>query len=209
MDIQILALLFALVLIAIVVFRNKGSDAENFNIAVSSSSAWDWNTGMGYGAGYGTGYGLYGAWPGEMPEGRPWEYWMWERRPSIFSTPYTPMPQVDYNDAPDNDSREVSNFNVSILPTCRGTKIAINGFPGKTLQLDRGRNYYFHVYSPGAPFVITDGKNNLFAPIENDTITLNFSNTPTNKLYYYIAGKPETGGIIYLNSIRGDVSLFG
>lgn len=59
------------------------------------SSGWGWNTGPGYGAGYGTGYGLYGVWPSKIPT-RPWKYWMWGRRPSVFVDRETEAPQIDY-----------------------------------------------------------------------------------------------------------------
>ena len=71
---------------------------ENFNIPLKTSSAWSWNTGPGYGAGYGTGYGKYGIWP-SMIYGVPWKNWMWGRRPINFISPFTPIPQIDYNNS--------------------------------------------------------------------------------------------------------------
>ena len=201
MDIQILALLFVAVLIMLIFINCSIKSQENFDIPLRSSSAWDWNLGPGYGAGYGTGYAMWGIWPANLPK-EPWRNWMWGRRPLIFTTPFTPVPQIDYNDAPDNDSNPVSNYNVSLLPSQGRVKLSVNGFAGKTLQLDRNRNYYFHVYAPGAAFVITDGQNILFEPVEEGTIQLNFDKGDPDKLYYMAPNDPNSGGVIYLNSTR-------
>jgi len=85
-----LILILIFILIALLLFNR-----ESFNIPVGKSSAWDWNTGPGYGAGYGTGYGKYRVWP-ETDPFRPWQYWMWGRRPNVFKNYYTPVPQIDY-----------------------------------------------------------------------------------------------------------------
>ena len=203
MDIQILALLFiAALVIFMFVNRNIGCKSqEKFDIPLRSSSAWDWNLGPGYGAGYGTGYAMWGEWPASLPK-EPWKNWMWGRRPLIFVKPFTPVPQIDYNDAPDNDSDPVSNYNISLLPSGGRVKLSVNGFAGQTLQLDRNRNYYFHVYTPGAAFAITDGQKMLFEPLETGTIQLNFDNDDPEKLYYLNPGDPGSGGVIYLNSTR-------
>lgn len=168
---------------------------ESFGIPLRSSSAWDWNLGPGYGAGYGTGYAMWGIWPADLPD-QPWQKWMWGRRPLIFKTPYTPVPQIDYNETPQ------SNYTVSMLPTSQGIKVAIDGKTGQDLQLDRNRNYFFHIYTPDAPFVISDGHNNITPLVTNDTIQLNFTNDDPPKLYYGLEGISNSGGIIYLNSIR-------
>ena len=99
---------------------------ESFDIPLRSSSAWDWNTGPGYGAGYGTGYSMYGIWPATVP-GRPWKPWMWGRRPLIFTTPFTPVPQIDYTQNKDPVSGPESNFNVTIAPNKGRVNLAING----------------------------------------------------------------------------------
>ena len=200
MDVQIVVLLFIAVLVIFMFvgcYKNKG---ENFDIPLRSSSAWDWNLGPGYGAGYGTGYAMWGIWPANLPK-EPWRNWMWGRRPLIFTKPFTPMPQIDYNDAPDSNNKPVSNYNVSLLPRNGRISLAVNGFTEQTLQLDRNRNYYFHVYTPGMPFVITDGKQMLFEPLEKGTIQLKFDNSDSDKLYYSTLDG-SSGGVIYLNSTR-------
>lgn len=174
---------------------------EGFNIPLRSSSAWDWNLGPGYGAGYGTGYAMWGKWPALLPN-VPWKNWMWGRRPLIFKTPFTPVPQIDYNDAPDSDNKPISNYNVSLLPVGNIIKLAVNGFAGKTLQLDRGRVYFFHIYAPGTGFVIKNGDHNLFEPIEEGTIQLTFDESDPDILEYEIPGRDKSGGVIYLNSTR-------
>jgi len=198
-----LSLIFSIIFIIIIVsllllFKKK----EKFDIPLRSSSAWDWNLGPGYGAGYGTGYGLYGEWPAMVPK-EPWKYWMWGRRPLIFTKPFTPVPQIDYNNAP-LQSKPISNYNISILPKNGKITVAINGMSNKTLQLDRLRNYYFHIYSPGAPIMFTaDGVTPFaFEPIENGNVQLNFDENDPAILYYMIKGYPDSGGIIYLNDLK-------
>jgi hypothetical protein len=190
-----------LLIIITLAFLILNKDTEPFNIPLRSSSAWDWNLGPGYGAGYGTGYAMWGIWPANLPK-EPWKNWMWGRRPLIFTTPFTPMPQIDYNNAPYN-SKPISNYNISILPQNGTAMLSVNGVAGQTLQLDRGRNYYFHVYTPGTAFIITaDKKTPLIEPIENGMIQINFTKDDPDVLYYMMPGKPASGGVIYLNSTR-------
>lgn len=198
MNLVIIAVaLFALALILVLFKRGN----ENFDIPLRSSSAWDWNMGPGYGGGLGTGYGKIGVWPANLPK-EPWRNWMWARRPLIFTKPFTPMPQIDYNAAP-YDSKPVSNYNISLLPENGKVRLSVNGFARQTLQLDRGRNYYFHVYVPGAAFIITvDGKTPLNEPLEEGMLQVNFTESDPDVLYYMIPGDPNSGGVIYLNSIR-------
>ena len=175
---------------------------EHFNIPLRSSSAWDWNLGPGYGAGYGTGYAMWGIWPATLPK-EPWRNWMWARRPLIFTNPFTPVPQIDYNDAPDNTSNMVSNYNISVIPQNGKIKLSVNGFPGKILQLDRNRNYWFHVYTPGASFTLTpDFKTNLIEPLTEGTVQVYFNEDDPDVLYYMIPNDPTSGGTIYLNPTR-------
>lgn len=200
MKTEVYCLLFFIVFIIFIICSCKNK--ENFDIPLRSSSAWDWNLGPGYGAGYGTGYAMWGIWPATLPK-EPWKNWMWARRPLIFIKPFTPVPQVDYNDAPDNTSNMVSNYNISLLPVGTSVKLSVNGFAGRSLQLDRNRNYWFHVYVPGASFTITpDLKTNLIAPLTNGTVQVYFDEDDPDVLFYMIPGHPETGGTIYLNSTR-------
>lgn len=187
------------VLVLIFLFKRK---AENFNIPLRSSSAFDWNLGPGYGEGYGTGYGLYGMWPGNLPR-QPWTWWQWQRRPLVFVTPFTPVPQIDYNTAP-YLSHMKSNYNISLLPSNGKIRVAIDGMAGRTLQLDRLRNYYFHIYSPGAPIIFTaDGTTPYsFPPNAEGTVQVNFDESSPDILYYMIKGQPGSGGIIYINKIQ-------
>jgi len=193
--------LLAIVVVALLIFAaycfNKN---ENFDIPLRSSSAWDWNLGPGYGAGYGTGYGLYGVWPASLPR-EPWKWWMWGRRPLIFKSPYTPVPQIDYTNAPNGVTKFKSNYNFSIIPSQTGVKIAVDGYPSKTLQLDRNRPYFFHIYTPGSDFVISDGETEKFRTTKNGVIELVFENDDPNMLYYSLANFPDSGGVIYLNNI--------
>ena len=198
MNVQSIVLIFGIILVIAIFMAIK---KEGFDIPLRSSSAWDWNLGPGYGAGYGTGYAMWGVWPANLPK-VPWRNWMWGRRPLVFVKPFTPVPQIDYNDAPDNDSKPVSNYNISLLPSGNNVRLSVNGFAGKTLQLDRGRNYYFHIYAPGASFVITDGQKELFSPVEEGSIQLSFDNNDPDQLFYTIPGHPNSGGRIYLNSTR-------
>nr|QBK87575.1 MAG: hypothetical protein LCMAC201_04880 [Marseillevirus LCMAC201] len=200
MNVQVIAILFIAVLIIFMWVRWNGC-TENFDIPLRTSSAWDWNLGPGYGAGYNTGYAMYGIWPANLPK-EPWKPWMWGRRPLIFVKPFTPVPQIDYNDAPDNVSGPVSNYNISLLPSKGRVKLAVNGVAGPTLQLDRNRNYYFHVYTPGAAFAIIDGDKTLFEPLEEGTVQLNFDDNDSDVLHYTIPDDPDSGGVIYLNSTR-------
>lgn len=200
MNIKILLLILVIISIIVGVIFYLGP-REKFNIPLRSSSAWDWNLGPGYGAGYGTGYAMWGMWPANLPR-EPWKNWMWGRRPLIFTTPFTPVPQIEYNDTPTLSSKPSSNYDISLLPVGDAVKLAINGIAGKTLQLDRHRNYYFHIYTPGTTVVITDGINNITEPIESGTLQLRFENDDPAQLYYTIPNEPSSGGIIYLNSTR-------
>jgi hypothetical protein len=195
-------IILSVIIIVIVLLAIWYSRQENFDIPLRSSSAWDWNLGPGYGAGYGTGYAMWGVWPANLPK-EPWRNWMWGRRPLIFVKPFTPVPQIDYNDAPNSANRPVSNYNVSLLPRSGKTVLAINGFPNKTLQLDRNRNYYFHIYTPGAEFTILDSEGKqMINPVEEGSIQLNFKNNDPDILYYDIPNQPGSGGVIYLNNTR-------
>lgn len=171
--------------------------SESFDIPLRESSAWGWNVGPGYGAGYGTGYAMWGMWPANLPR-QPWKNWMWGRRPLVFVRPFTPVPQIDYNNAPPL-SKPTSNYRISLLPKNGRIYLSVNGFVTPTLQLDRGHNYYFHVYTPGEAFVISDGKQNLFQPLTEGEVTLRFDESDPDMLFYRIPNDPENGGIIYLN----------
>lgn len=184
-----------LIIVMFIVYRITCK--ERFNIPLRESSAFDWNLGPGYGAGYGTGYAMVGVWPASLSK-EPWKWWMWGRRPLIFKTPFTPVPQIDYNDAPDSDSLPESNYTITAI----GGKLAVNGFRRKTLQLDRNRNYFFHIYTPGHPFIITDGNKLQTKPVEEGMVQLNFNETDPDVLYYTTPNDPHSGGSIYLNNTR-------
>ena len=165
---------------------------EKFQIPLRSSSAWDWNMGPGYGAGYGTGYSMWGIWPGMIPN-EPWKNWMWRRRPLIFKDAYIPVPQIDYNNTPK------SNYRFTLAPN---GGIAVDGVYTTSLQFDRNRNYYLHIYIPTDAMVITDGSGKVLAgPVSNGTLELQFTND-ADKLYYKLVSNPNSGGVIYLNSTR-------
>jgi hypothetical protein len=196
---NLLFLLILLILIFFVYYFNKNF-YEKFNIPLTSSSAWDWNLGEGYGAGYGTGYAMWGVWPGSLPK-EPWKNWMWARRPLIFINRYTPVPQIDYNNTPNSITKETTNYSITLLPYKSGLNLAVNGFPGKTLQLDRNRLYFFQINLNGATFAISDGKNLLSKPISNGILEINFDNNDPEILYYINTLDNTMGGIIYLNKI--------
>jgi hypothetical protein len=197
-QIFLICIVSAFILLCLILFLNN---KENFDIPLRTSSAWDWNLGPGYGAGYGTGYAMWGVWPASLPK-EPWKNWMWGRRPLVFKSPFTPMPQIDYNNAPDM-SKPVSNYYISILPHKGMPVLSVNGFPKKTLQLDRNRPYYFHVYTPGTKIILTtDGKTQLTEPISQGTFSVTFTNDIPDVIYYMMQDKPETGGVIYLNNTR-------
>jgi hypothetical protein len=201
MNEQLLLLFFVIGFLVLCIILYCFMKKEKFDIPLRSSSAWDWNLGPGYGAGYGTGYAMWGIWPANLPK-EPWKNWMWGRRPLIFKTPFTPMPQIDYNNAPDM-SKPVSNYYISILQKNDMPVLSVNGFPNKTLQLDRNRPYFFHVYAPGAEFILTnDGETSLINPISQGTFAYTFNDDEPDVLYYMMKGKPETGGVIYLNNTR-------
>jgi len=200
-----LVLLVILLLAGMLYINNDISTintSEDFDIPLRSSSAWDWNLGPGYGAGYGTGYGLYGRWPATLPR-EPWKYWMWARRPLVFTKPFTPVPQIDYNDAPEH-SKPDSNYNISILPQNGTLQVSVDGMTGRALQLDRLRNYYFHINTPGAPFMLTaDGVNPFgFNPIETGSVQVNFDENDPPVLFYTLRDVPGSGGVIYLNPLK-------
>jgi len=193
-------LAFGLVLF-IVAYFTWDRRSESFDIPLRSSSAWDWNLGPGYGAGYGTGYAMWGMWPANLPL-EPWKNWMWGRRPLIFKKPFTPAPQIDYNNAPYN-SKPISNYNVSILPVKGEPTLAVSGMASKTLQLDRNRPYYFHIFAPGMTFAITDQQGNpVIDPLSEGTVQITFTNEDPDVLYYTDMQGTGKGGIIYLNNTR-------
>lgn len=197
----IISIAFIVIVIGLIFLCKK--NAESFNIPLRSSSAFDWNLGPGYGAGYGTGFALYGEWPGSLPR-QPWTWWQWRRRPLVFVSPFTPVPQIDYNTAPSPVSHMKSNYNISLLPEQGRIRVAIDGMAGRTLQLDRLRNYYFHIYSPGAPIIFTaDGITPYSFPADAEgTVQVNFDESSPDVLYYMIEGQPGSGGIIYVNRIQ-------
>ena len=163
---------------------------ESFDIPVGESSAWGWNTGPGYGAGYGTGYAMWGIWPSNIPT-EPWKPWMWARRPSTFVKQFTPVPQIDFT------NKFKSNYNISIAP---GPKVTIDGMIRKAFYMDKNRPYYFHVYTPGATLVITDGKNVLYSVKDQGNLAVEFLDNAPDVLYYNLKGDINSGGVIYLNS---------
>lgn len=122
------------------------------------------------------------------------------QKPVYLTVPFTQMPQIDYNSA-----TPPTNLNVTLLSNGHVNPVlAINGIPQKTLQLDKERLYYFHVFTPGANFVITDSAGNeLINPVTNQTIGVIFPMHSPDKLYYKSHAFPHAGGIIYLNNIRG------
>jgi hypothetical protein len=197
METRFLLILLIGVLILLLIFKEAGD--ELFTIPMKESSAWDWNVGTGYGAGYGTGYGRWGAWPASLPR-LPWKNWMWGRRPLNFVTPYTPVPQIDYNNT------NKSNYNVSLLPVNGGSgvRLAIDGMAGRTLQLDRNRPYYFHVHTPGTKFLITNIEGAVAGPVEQGTLKIIFDQNDPDQLYYTMPEVPNSGGMIYLNTLRAD-----
>ena len=194
--------LIAIVFIGILFIMYRCQKSEGFDIPLRSSSAFDWNLGPGYGAGYGTGYAMWGMWPASLPK-EPWKNWMWGRRPLIFTKPFTPAPQIDYLDAPESNNKPTSNYNISLIPSAGRNVLSVNGFPAPTLQLDRGRVYFFHVYTPGAAFSITDAAGNLLVnPTSNDTISVRFDEGDPDQLFYGDPKDSAMGGIIFLNSTR-------
>lgn len=172
------------------------------------NSAWSINRGNGYGdtygdGGYGTGYAMWGMWPESIPD-EPWKPWMWGRRPKTFVSHFTPVPQIDYNDAAGNDpnGRPVSNLFFSVATTADGKqKLAVNGELVPTLQLDRERLYYVNVYLPNDTLVISDGVN-VVGQFTTGIQPLQFSRESPNELSYSLLGNPECRGIIYLNDIK-------
>lgn len=186
---NIILLLFFLIVILILI----NIKTETFQIPLRDSSGWDWNMGPGYGAGYGTGYSMWGIWPGMIPT-EPWKNWMWRRRPLIFKDAYIPVPQIDYNNTPK------SNYTFTLAPN---GGIAVDGKYTTSLQFDRNRNYYLHIYIPTDKMVITDSVGTILAgPISNGTLTLQFTDPNVDKLYYKLVGDSSKIGTIYLNSTR-------
>lgn len=195
-------IIIVLLVVVFYVYRKESFDIDNDPL----SSAWEF-TGTGgsqYGNGLGsTGYAMFGIWPDDIPN-EPWKWWMWRSRmPRIFKTPFTPAPQIDYNSAPDPNSLPVTNFKVDII----NEKIAINGIPQATLQLDRNRTYFFSVFTPGLPFMFSaDGMNfypvpDFNKPLEVGLIELQFTDEMPDTMFYTTPGYPELGGVIYLNNL--------
>lgn len=186
-----------LVLVILVIIIYMLYNKETFDIPVGRSSGWGWNTGPGYGAGYGTGYAMWGVWPATIKKD-PWKNWMWGRRPLIFTKPYTPVPQIDYNYAKYN-SKPTTKFNVTLM----NNDYFINGKQSPSLQLDRNRTYYFQINTPDQPFMFSiDGITPLTQPTTQDMISVTFDENSPDKLYYISAHNPTFGGEIYLENIR-------
>ncbi len=195
--------------IIVIVLFSYFASRESFDIDnYPLSSAWEF-TGTGgsqYGNGLGsTGYSMFGVWPGDVPN-EPWKWWMWKSRmPRIMKTPFTPAPQIDYNGAPDPNSLPVSNLKVDIV----NGKLAVNGIPQATLQLDRNRTYFFNVFTPGTPFMFSADGIDLYPvpsfnqPLEMGLIELQFTDNMPDVMYYTSPGlmPDEIGGIIYLNNM--------
>jgi hypothetical protein len=198
MNIYVYTLIITLILLVLLWYKQNN---EQFDIPLRSSSAWDWNLGPGYGAGYGTGYGLYGMWPSNIPN-QPWQWWMWGRRPLIFRRPFTMVPQIDYNDTPDQFGGPTTNYSVTLVNVNGVVTLAVNGVPNATLQLDKGRDYFFHIYTPTGSFAFMDNGKYLSRPISEGTITMNFANNLPEKIVYTNPNVPGSGGIVYLNSMR-------
>lgn len=179
---------------------------EDFNIPVGTSSGYGWNTGPGYGAGYGTGYAMWGVWPANLPD-QPWKNWMWGRRPDFFVSQFTPVPQIDYNDAPTEISKPEDNIAVGLIPAGSGSAIAIEGQAGETLQLDRDRDYYLHVYTPGSDIVLANANGNIVADLSEGVNHVRFERGDPDVLYYLDRTGRAVGGKIYLNYIREDRAM--
>lgn len=187
--------MFVILMCIVVVYTKK---SEEFNIPVGTSTAYGWNTGPGYGAGYGTGYAMWGVWPSTLPD-QPWQNWMWGRRPDVFISHSTPMPQIDYN-----NPEPLDNITVGLLPSIEGASISIDGQPNKTLQLDRDRDYYFHVYAPGADIVLANVSGIVTADLVTGVNHVRFEESDPDVLYYIDRKGLSSGGKIYLNYIRKD-----
>lgn len=187
-----LILLFFIILILVISLFFLKKSGENFGIPLESSTAWGPNVSTQYEAGD-TGFAMVGKWPGDIPD-EPWKWWMWKRRPQTFVNPFIPSPQIDYNYS-DTFGNWTSQYNV----TCIENTFAIDGIPNKTLQIDKGRIYWFNVYSPGKQFVLTDGENELNTPVEVGNFSITFGDDLPDQIYYGQPGNPT--GIIYLNHI--------
>ena len=172
---------------------------EKFNIPISESSAFKWNTTPGYGGGYGTGYSMWGMWPKYLPN-EPWKNWMWGRRPDTLYTPYTPVPQIDYN-----YSGPVSGPVSTLHFTEVEGKLAVDGIPHKTLQLDKQRTYYYSVNTPTKQFMFSfDKQTPIYQPSCYLKGSIVFDSSYPDVLYYCDKHNPSDCGIIYLNDIRAN-----
>ena len=94
-------------------------------------------------------------------------------------------------------SKPTTNFNVSVLPVGYNYKLSINGFTNKNLQLDRNKYYWFHIYTPGSNFIISNGKTSLFNPISEGTIKVKFDNNDDEILYFHSSKNFYDGGKIF------------
>jgi hypothetical protein len=187
-------ILLLVLLVALWVFSRPW---EKFGLGPVSSTAFGWNVGTSYEQGAPeSGYGLYGSWPG-MIDNVPWKYWMWERRPLIFKTPFSLAPQIDYNYSPPK-SLPVTNLNISIA----GNQFMVNGIASPTLELDRNVKYYFHVNSPQTPFVIMDENGPVIDPVENGFVEVMFTDNDPKVLHYTSTVYPTMGNVIYLNDLK-------
>lgn len=194
MDDYIIVLICFLIILFVYLYINYNS--EHFNIPLKSSSAWDWNTGPGYGAGYGTGYAMWGIWPKKI-SGIPWKNWMWGRRPSVFETPFTKAPQIEYN------YNQNPHYKVSLFSNRNTLELSINGKLNNDLHLDRNRLYYFDVNTPGTTFNIVNNSNqNLINPISQGRFTVIFTDDDPDMLYYNVSNDFNTGGKIFLHNLR-------
>lgn len=191
-----------IVVILVVVVYNIRYKNEPFGIPFTESTPWGWNVATDYHA-PNTGYGLYGNWP-KLLLHEPWKWWMWGRRPDHFITPFSPVPQIDYNAG---GTVSVPSFNI-VFSEVNGMMSA-NGRPHSVLQLDRNKVYYISVITPTKQFMLTADKQTplYFNPTTMTRRSLVFGDDLPDTLFYCDAHDPTDCGIIYLNSIRADMNL--
>lgn len=191
-----LFILFTLVLLFVVVcYSNSMRSVKKVELFKPlESTAFGWNADTSFHP-PNSGYSFYGIWP-KYNYDRPWRRWNYGRMPDYLIDRYTPQPQIDYN------YKNMFSLDFTIV----NGKIAVNGMPNKTLQLDKNKTYFIRIFTPGKNLMISkDGVQPLyFQPTEQAFTSIVFDLYSPDTLYYLDANNPNDRGVIYLNTVRAD-----
>ena len=175
-------------------YTSKDGSKHYEKFKALESTAFGWNVDTSFHP-PNSGYSFYGIWP-KYNYDKPWRRWNYGRMPDYLIDSYTAQPQIDYN--------YKNKFSLDF--TIVNGKVAVNGMPNKTLQLDRNKPYFIRIFTPGKKIMLSkDGVHpSYFQPTDQASTSVLFDLYSPNKIYYLDANNPSDRGVIYLNTIRAD-----